>query len=155
SSIGDIVSKILTVIKLTPEGREKIRYPGEVIEQSPQRIVLATSWKRPALDLGYTVFETGDHFTEYFYTRRWFTAFELTSSSGQRKGWYCDIAEPAVVADGFIRQIDLYLDVWVDPQGRPQMLDEDEFAAASCLSVGQRQGAHEGLQDLLAMLAAR
>jgi|SRR5712691_5402954 len=146
---------MMTVIKQTPAGYEKIRYQGEVVEQSPQRIVLATSWKRAALDLGYTVFEPGDHFTEYFYTGRWFAAFELTSSLGQRKGWYCDIAEPVVISDGYIKQVDLYLDVWIDPLGKPLLLDEDEFAAATCLSAEQRNAAQEGLRDLLAVLDAR
>src|SRR5947207_982560 len=90
---------ISTVIKRTPDGSEKIRYRGKVIEQSAERIVLATSWDRAELDLGYTVFEPGDRFTEYFYTGRWFTAFELTNSSGVRKGWYCDVAEPVTVED--------------------------------------------------------
>lgn len=145
---------ILTVIKLTPDGREKIRYAGEVIEQSAERIVLKTAWKRAELDLGYTVFAPGDCFTEYFYTARWFTAFELKDASGVRKGWYCDVAEPAVVEDGYIRQVDLYLDVWVDAVGKPLVLDEDEFAAAE-LSDELRRAAREGLRDLLATLEAR
>ena len=139
---------------MTPDGREKIRYAGEVVEQTAERVVLKTTWKRAALDLGYTVFEPGDCFVEYFYMARWFTAFELRSASGVRKGWYCDVAEPAVIEDGVIREVDLYLDVWVDAEGKPLVLDEDEFEAAD-LSEELRAAAREGLLDLLGTLAGR
>ncbi len=54
-----------------------------------------------------------------------------------------------------IEQVDLLLDVWVDPAGNIQVLDEDEFAADTTLSNEQRQGARQGLQNLLQSIAAQ
>jgi hypothetical protein len=146
---------MITVIKQDPQGAEMLRYQGEVIERSPTRVVIQAAWSNPPKDLGYTRFEAGDSFTEYYYSDRWFNIFDILGSDNQRKGWYCNIAQPAVIFDDRIEQVDLFLDVWVNPRGKPLLLDEDEFAAATTLSEEQRTGAHAGLQTLLQLLASR
>jgi hypothetical protein len=146
---------MITVIKQDPQGAEMLRYQGEVIERSPTRVVIQAAWSNPPKDLGYTRFEAGDSFTEYYYSDRWFNIFDILGSDDQRKGWYCNIAQPAVIFDDRIEQVDLFLDVWVNPQGKPLLLDEDEFAAATTLNEEQRMGARAGLQTLLQLLASR
>lgn len=146
---------MITVIKLNPLGEEKIRYPAEVLARLENGIVLDAYWNNPKRDLGYTIFETGDHFVEYFYTNRWFNIFAISSANGERKGWYCNVAAPALISDGQVEQVDLFLDVWVGPDGRTLILDEDEFAADTTLTEAQRSGARLGLQDLLALIEAR
>jgi uncharacterized protein len=146
---------MITVIKQDPQGAEMLRYQGEVIERSPTRVVIQAAWSNPPKDLGYTRFEAGDSFTEYYYSDHWFNIFDILGSDNQRKGWYCNIAQPAVIFDDRIEQVDLFLDVWVNPRGKPLLLDEDEFAAATTLSEEQRTGAHAGLQTLLQLLASR
>ena len=146
---------MITVIKLNPLGEEKIRYPAAVLARLENGIVLDAYWNNPKRDLGYTIFETGDHFIEYFYTNRWFNIFAISSANGRRKGWYCNIAAPALVSEELVEQIDLLLDVWVSPDGRTLILDEDEFAADTTLTESQRRGARQGLQDLLALIEAR
>jgi hypothetical protein len=146
---------MFTVIKLDPRGQLKIQYQGEMLERSPHRVVIQASWMHPTMEMGYTRFEPGDHFIEYYYSDRWFNIFDITSTSGIRKGWYCNVAEPAVMCNDYLRQIDLILDVWINPQGEPLILDEDEFIMDSVLSELQRAGAQRGLQALLQMLTAR
>lgn len=121
----------------------------------PHGVVIQAPWTLPPKDLGYAVFEPGDQFTEYYYTDRWFNIFDIANAAGIRKGWYCNVAEPAEISTDSIKQIDLILDVWVNLQGVPLMLDEDEFAADTTLSEKQREGAQQGLQALLQILAAR
>ncbi len=146
---------MVTVIKLDPLGQEKIRYTGDILSRSSTHVVISASWTMATKDLGYARFEPGDHFTEYYYEDRWFNIFEIASSLGMRKGWYCNITEPAHIYTDRIEQVDLFLDVWVDPDGRPLILDEDEFVAATTLSAAQRQGAQQGLHDLLRTLQER
>ncbi|GCE25471.1 hypothetical protein KDA_09550 [Dictyobacter alpinus] len=146
---------MITVIKLDPQGIEKIRYTGTVLERSAQRAVVLANWAMETKDLGYTRFESGDRFVEYYYTDRWFNIFDIINQDGQRKGWYCNVTEPARFRTGHIEQIDLLLDLWVDATGKPLLLDEDEFTATSQLSTEQRQGAQHGLQMLLQMLEKR
>ena len=100
-------------------------------------------------------FEPGDRFTEHYYADRWFDVQEVTGGDGRRKGWYCDVAEPAVIERDRVSLVDLELDVWVGAAGEAVVLDEDEFAASPLLSAAQRAGARRGLRALLRMLAER
>jgi predicted RNA-binding protein associated with RNAse of E/G family len=149
---------MFTVIKLDPQGHEKIRYQGEIVVRDTHSIVISARWTAAEHDLGYTRFESGDLFTEYYYTDRWYNIFDIANSDGMRKGWYCNVTEPAHVYDdheqSIIEQVDLCLDVWVKPDGQYLVLDEDEFAAAT-LTPAQRLGAQQGLQTLLTLLEKR
>lgn len=145
----------ITVNKLDTLGKIKIQYQGEIIERQPDRIVIQAYWEHPLKDLGYVCFEPGDSFIEYYYTHRWFNIFDISNAAGERKGWYCNIAEPADINDNQIKQKDLLLDVWVNLWGTPLLLDEDEFEVDTTLNDGQRQGARLGLQDLLQMIATQ
>ncbi|MDQ6659922.1 MAG: DUF402 domain-containing protein [Chloroflexota bacterium] len=146
---------MITVIKQDTQGKTKISYSGKVINYLPDGVVIQASWTLPAKNLGYTVFEPGDRFIEYYYTDRWFNIFDIATAEGVRKGWYCNIAEPAVIYAEHIKQIDLLLDVWVAPDGKTLVLDEDEFAADTTLTQEQRRGAEQGLQSLLEMIESR
>lgn len=146
---------MITVVKQNPLGEPKIQYQGEVLKRESGVVIIQAYWSYAAKNLGYTIFEPGDRFIEYYYTWRWFNIFDIASAAGERKGWYCNIAQPAVIFDDRIEQIDLFLDVWVTSKGETLILDEDEFASAATLTEEQRSGARQGLQDLLAMIAAR
>ena len=143
----------ITVNKLNSSGEIKIQYQGEIIERLADGIIIQAYWEHPLKDLGYTCFEPGDCFIEYYYTKQWFNIFDISNASNERKGWYCNITEPADIYDDQIKQKDLLLDVWVDPWGTPLLLDEDEFEMDTTLDDAQRQGARQGLHDLLMMIA--
>lgn len=146
---------MITVVKRNPAGEEVTRYAGEVNERTDHGVVIEARWTRAAKELGYTRFEPEDYFVEYYYTDRWYNIFAISGRDGKRKGWYCNVAEPAVISNDTIEQVDLYLDVWVDPAGKPLVLDEDEFEADMTLSYEQRNKAQQGLRDLLTMIAQR
>jgi|SRR5436189_1633642 len=143
------------IIKLDPTGARKTLYAGELFASLANGVIIKATWTRSDYDLGYTRFETGDQFVEYYYTDRWFNIFAVANKEGVHKGWYCNIAEPARISTDTIAQVDLYLDVWINPVGETLILDEDEFEAATVLSARQRAGARQGLQELLQMLKAR
>ncbi len=146
---------MITVIKLGPQGEEKIRYSGEFVEHADSYIVISARWTMGVKELGYTRFEPGDIFTEYYYQDHWFNIFEIANAAGMRKGWYCNITEPAQIYADRIEQIDLFLDVWVKPAGETLILDEDEFEAATTMSEVQKIGAQKGLRDLLQWVQER
>ena len=144
---------MITVSKLNSLGEIKIQYKGEIVKRLANAVIILAFWQHPMKDLGYTRFEPEDRFIEYYYTNRWFNIFDISNASNERKGWYCNIAEPADIYNDQIKQKDLLLDVWVDPWGRPLLLDEDEFGVDTTLDDEQRQGAQQGLHDLLQMIA--
>ena len=144
---------MITVVKLSPRGETKIQYQGEVVEHLSHGVIIQAYWSHPTKNLGYVSFEPGDRFIEYYYTDRGYNIFDISSTQGVRKGWYCNIAEPAILFEDRIEQVDLLLDVWVSPEGETLILDEDEFAADTTLTARQRNGARQALQELLQMIA--
>jgi uncharacterized protein len=144
---------MVTVVKLNTLGEARIQYEGEIVGRLANGVVIQAYWKQAAKDLGYTRFEPGDCFTEYYFTDRWYNIFDIADTNGQRKGWYCNIARPASIFDNRIEQVDLLLDVWVDPHGISLVLDEDEFEADNTLNSELHKAALDGLYELLQMIA--
>lgn len=122
--------KSYTVRLLKPGKHTEIVYHGAVIAEEHDHVVIHARWDRPTIDLGYTTFETGDHFYEHYYTDRWFNIFEIHSEAGDLKGWYCNITRPARIENATILSEDLELDLFVSAD-RSQVLtlDVDEFEA--------------------------
>src|ERR1700712_3774459 len=116
--------RTITVHLLKPGKHTTITYQGELLLEEPGHVLIHARWERPAHDLGYVVFETGDHFYEHYYTERWYNTFELRAGSGERKGWYCNVTRPAQIAGDVISSEDLELDLFVAPQ-RDAMLQLD------------------------------
>ena len=146
---------MITVVKLNPLGEIRIQYEGEIVERMANGVMIQAYWKQAAKELGYARFEPGDRFTEYYFTDRWYNIFDIAQADGPRKGWYCNIAQPAAISEARIEQVDLLLDVWVDPRGVPLVLDEDEFEADHTMNAELRKGALDGLHELLEMIAAQ
>jgi predicted RNA-binding protein associated with RNAse of E/G family len=144
-----------TVHKLNTHGEVVVTYAADLAERLPTGVVLHARWVRPSLDLGYTTFEADDRFIEWFYTDRWYNVFEIHAATGALKGWYCNIAEPAVITANTIACRDLLLDLWVAPDGSMQVLDEDEFAADPALDATTRASALAALDALQQLVRAR
>ncbi|MEU8586376.1 DUF402 domain-containing protein [Streptomyces sp. NPDC048664] len=119
-------------VVLVKAGRTKIRYPAELVADDGARIVVRAPWAGEGVrDFGFVRFVPGDVFTEYYWRDRWYAVKEVRDGRGVLKGWYCDIARPAVVRGGELVVEDLDLDLWRSADGRTVLrLDEDEFAAS-------------------------
>jgi predicted RNA-binding protein associated with RNAse of E/G family len=120
----------ITIHLLKPAKGATVTYHGELIRAEAGYLLVHALWERPPVDLGYVVFEPGDHFYEHHYTTRWYNIFEVRGAAGALKGWYCNVARPAQVAGDVITSEDLELDLFVSPDRRDILrLDLDEFEA--------------------------
>ena len=144
----------MRVHKVDHTGKIALTYEAEVEEWLPDGVRLAAQWDRPALELGYVTFETGDRFIEWYYSDRWYNIFEIASPDGTLKGWYCNAAAPATIEPDDLYCRDLILDLWVTPDGQTTTLDEAEFAATA-LDDASREGARAGLAELRRLVAGR
>jgi hypothetical protein len=153
--IGHNAGRPILVHKLNLAGEITVTYDATLAEVLPDGVRLDARWTRPPLPLGYTTFETGDRFTEWYFADRWYNIFQIASPDGTLKGWYCNVAEPAELSPDAIRCRDLLLDLWVAPTGVTRILDEDEFAAASDLTPDQRHHAQTALAELRRLVHAR
>ncbi|WP_433548362.1 DUF402 domain-containing protein [Streptomyces sp. CA-294286] len=121
-------------VALTKAGRLKIRYPAVLLSDDGTHLVVRAAWAREtAKDFGFVRFAPGDVFVEHYWRDRWYAVKEVRSGDGTLKGWYCDVARPAVVhGDGTVEVEDLDLDLWRSADGATVLrLDEDEFAGSS------------------------
>jgi hypothetical protein len=140
------------VIKNNHLGKEMLRYNGVILNRNDSGILLEAIFDRNDLDLKYTVFRRGDRFVEWFYSDRWYNVFEIHDADDDHvKGWYCNFTRPAKFVDGRIEADDLALDLWVYPDGRMLVLDQDEFDA---LAIGneERSAVLAGLEELKILL---
>ncbi len=124
------MTDLLTVNKLNLNHELVIAYDGTVLERTPEAIVLEARFNLETMDLGYAVLEHHDRFVEHFYADRWYNIFEIHSVHDDHlKGWYCNIVKPAVFNAASIEQVDLALDLWINPDGSYRVLDREEFEA--------------------------
>lgn len=120
----------ITVQLLKLAKQQVVEYAAEVLWHKGMEIVIRATWDRPRLDLGYTVFEPNDVFTEYYYTDRWYNIHAIAAPTGELKGYYCNVARPAAFDGAIITSEDLELDLFVSPDRQTLLrLDLDEFAA--------------------------
>ena len=145
----------ITVKKLNLDHEVVMAYNGEVLERTPETVVLEARFNRETLDLGYAVLEHDDRFVEHFYADRWYNIFEIHSVHDDRlKGWYCNIVKPAIFSDSTNEQVDLALDVWINPDGSYQVLDQAEFDALPLYADTRRQ-ARLAVNELIDLLHRR
>jgi len=147
-----IMPDTLTVKKLNLNHELVTAYDGTVLERTADTIVLEARFNRETIDLGYTVLEHHDRFVEHVYADRWYNIFEVHSVRDDHlKGWYCNIAQPAVFSGNTIEQIDLALDVWINPDGSYHVLDREEFDALE-IDRATRLRAQQAVGELLYLL---
>ncbi len=144
---------MLTVYKLDLDEKVVFSWRGRALARTDSAIVIEAFFDRyERLDLGYTVFERGDRFVEYFYGDRWYSVFAVHGAAGF-KGWYCNVNRPARIDATTIYTVDLALDLWVWPNRTWRVLDEDEFAALA-LDAAERAAAVAALAELQALVRA-
>jgi hypothetical protein len=92
----------------------------------------------------------------YFYAEP-FDVLEFFDTAGRLAGYYSDITLPLTRVDGEYFITDLFLDVWITPQGAAHELDWEEFEEAArrgVLSAEQQAHARQAMRRLRAEIAA-
>ena len=118
----------ITVLKRNLHGAVTWQYQGRLLRRLPNALVLEAFFNRPDLPFMNILLKEGDRFVETFYTDRWYNIFEIYDRDDKAlKGWYCNICRPAVIDGDVVWYVDLALDLWVAPDGKQTVLDEDEF----------------------------
>ncbi|MBE0685040.1 MAG: DUF402 domain-containing protein [Anaerolineaceae bacterium] len=139
---------IITVIKQNARGVETWRYEGKELLRDKNIVMVEALFNRDDTILLEIVIKRNDRFLEAFFTDRWYNIFEIRDrDDNDLKGWYCDICKPAIITNHQISYEDLALDLWVFPDGRKIIFDEDQFNQLD-LSETVRNMALESLQDL-------
>lgn len=138
------------VTKLDHDKQIMVSYTGRILRSGENFVVLEAFFSRDDMPFLGTVLKKGDRFVETFYNDRWYNIFEIYDrDDGNLKGYYCNIAKPAVIVDDSVSYVDLALDLWVTSDGKQMVLDEDEFDGLD-LDIETRSMALRGLEALQA-----
>jgi len=121
----------ITVIKRNLRGEETWRYTGRILRRESNAVILEARFNRPDTPFRGILLKQNDRFVETYYTDRWYNVYEIHDrDDGRIKGWYCNVGQPVILeADDRLSYVDLALDLWVTPDRKQVVLDEDEFAA--------------------------
>ena len=151
SATGLTHGRPLVVQKLLYDGSRSYRWVGQEIQRDAEHLFFTAVFDRQGRDLGYVRFEKGDVFYEWYYFDRWYNVFQVYSETGELKGWYCNVTRPAEIHDDELTFVDLALDLWVWPDRRYLVLDEDEFdeLAETTYSAEDIAVAREALAELI------
>jgi protein associated with RNAse G/E len=138
----------IKVLKKDLAGEVTWEYAGVVLRRDENAVILEALFNRDDIPFMGIVLKRNDRFVETFYMDKWFNIFEIYDrDDGHFKGYYCNVAKPAVIEDGGISFVDLALDLWVSVDGTQTVLDEDEFEELK-LDADTRAKALDALQEL-------
>jgi protein associated with RNAse G/E len=131
-----------------------LSWPGTLIEHSAEWIVVRAPFAPLAVEPVFVdgvPFAAGDVFTEFYPLGHWFNVFHIADAAGTPKGWYCNVTRPVELDDEGLRYVDLALDLFVHPDGRYTVLDEDEFELESqgTYAPADVAAARAGLAELI------
>lgn len=142
---------MISVRKRNELGEVVWEYSGKLLERGDDFIRLEALFNRKDTPFQGTVLKLNDRFVETFFTDRWYNIFRIHDRDDDSvKGWYCNVGKPAIWdTPDAISYVDLALDLWVTPDGKQSVLDEDEFEALA-LDEATRTRAREALEELKA-----
>jgi hypothetical protein len=80
---------------------------------------------------------------QWFFPDRWFSLLRFTTDTDQTVGYYVNFSRPLTeVRANYYSDLDLELDLWLDPDGTTTELDRDEFEAEVALRRLPPEWAH-------------
>jgi predicted RNA-binding protein associated with RNAse of E/G family len=67
---------------------------------------------------------------QWFFPDRWFSLLRFTTTDDRTVGYYVNFSRPLIeLRENYYRDLDLELDLWIEPDGTATELDRDEFDA--------------------------
>jgi hypothetical protein len=122
----------------------------ESLMVSPRLAIVRYVFRSP-FSAGGNRFEAGGYTEGFFWRNRNYNLYHILDKDGQPVADRFDVVDHVSIQPNGVRYDDLLLDVWLYPDGRAIVEDEDEVAeaiAAGALSVA-RQSIIERTRDLL------
>ncbi len=129
-------------------------FKQQLLYKDPEIIVTSQSVtpSAPIVMNGETVL--GDNFTAvwFIFTGLWYDIGKIYNLNNEWTGYYCDIIQPVTCTPDKFEIIDLFLDLWISPDGTYAIQDEDEFENAvenKIIGTELAESARKALNNLI------
>ena len=125
------------VINFSRPGKGITRYVERLVDSDPVRMKTLNHvpiefrqkwceeiwWQNGCLPHGILIGSV----MKYLYYKEWLSVMQLLAIDGDHLGYYVDIDTPMLKIDREYYLTDLFLDLWIPPDGKFTELDRDEF----------------------------
>jgi hypothetical protein len=125
------------VINFSRPGKGVTRYIEDLVDENPIRLKTLTQispeislkwceenwWQNGYIPCDILVSSV----VKFLFFKEWFSVMQLIGKDGDHLGYYVDVDTPIRKDNGEYYLTDLFLDLWVFPNGRHIELDRDEF----------------------------
>lgn len=125
------------VINFLRPGKGTTRYIEGLVDEDPTRIKTLTRlpsevsrrwceenwWQNGFISEGTLV----EAVVKYLYFRKWYSVMQVLGADGRHLGYYVDIDTPIHRVGNEVYLTDLFLDLWIAPDGSFIELDREEF----------------------------
>src|SRR5258708_17923846 len=151
------------IAALKYDGRPHYTWPATYLDDDGDHLRLSTL-------IGGILIHTTRGFDEVqelasdltFWRGRWYNVFTNYDEDHRLRNFYCNVAMPLEIDQSLsistLKYVDLDLDVRVFPDGRHELLDEDEFidhTAKFGYPLAVQERARRAVEEILALVAAR
>lgn len=134
---------------------DRINYFQQQLLYEDKDVIVTSQKIKPSSPIvlnGETVL--GDNFTAiwFVFTGLWYDIGKIYNLNNEWTGYYCDIMKPVKRSPDQFEIVDLFLDLWVTPNGNYEIQDEDEFETAleeGTISTELAEKARNVLDDLI------
>ena len=135
--------------------QQELLYLDDAVIVTSQRVKPSS----PIVQKGQTVLADNFAAVWFVFTGSWYDVGKVYNLENEWTGYYCDIMKPvkrSVDANGKLNRFeitDLFLDLWINPDGTYEIQDEDEFEEAvqkGAIDAALERKALEVLKALIA-----
>ena len=129
--------QVFTQYLISDQEDVKVTYANDLEFDPPIRIA------------GGVVLETGSEVIWFTFPGTWHDIGIFHRADGSVTGIYANILTPCVFAEGGVwRTTDLFLDLWIDPDGHARTLDEGELEEAEAKGWVESGTAHRARKEV-------
>ncbi len=133
----------------------RVNYFKQQLLYEDERVIVTSQRVKPSSPIilnGETVLD--DNYTAiwFVFTGLWYDIGKIYNLKDEWTGYYCDIMKPVKRSPDQFEIVDLFLDLWVTPNGNYEIQDEDEFETAleeGIISTELAEKARHALDDLI------
>lgn len=112
---------------------DRVNYFEQQLLYKDKEVIVTTQSVTPSAPIiinGETVLDDNFNVIWFVFTGLWYDIGKVYNLNNEWTGYYCDIILPVERTPDKFEIVDLFLDLWISPDGTYEIQDEDEFEIA-------------------------